>query len=269
MPRTARPVDALPEGLQAHQRRGRILARRRAQRDAVANLRHRVRQQGGARGASEAGRARPRARPSQARARDGPVHFRSNLAGRAVLPAQGRHNLQRAHRLYAAAVPALRLRRSRDAAAVQERAVQYLGALGKFPREYVSLAGSRQRYAHYRHRSRRLASRLRAEAHELPRPYVRVPRREAIVPGPAAALCGVQPAASRRTLGHAARPDAGARAVAGRRAHLLPRRSDRGRDRAESPDGARRVRQRWVSSASSSSSRRCRSSISAPKSNGR
>ena len=66
-----------------------------------------------------------------------------------------------------------------------------------------------------------------AEADELPRAYVRVSCREAIVSRLAAALRGVQPAASRGTLGHAARPDAGARDVAGRRAHLLSRRSDR------------------------------------------
>src|SRR5271163_5113984 len=87
-----------------------------------------------------------------------------------------------------------------------------------------------------------MASRLRAEADELSRAYVRVPRRKAIVPRPATAVRRVQPAASRGTLGHTARPDARARDVAGRRAHLLPRRSDRGRDRAKSPDGARGVR---------------------------
>ena len=54
------------------------------------------------------------ARPSQARARDGPVRVRSDIAGLAVLPAQGRDHLQRARRLHAPPVPALRLRRSRS-----------------------------------------------------------------------------------------------------------------------------------------------------------
>ena len=47
-------------------------------------------QQGGARGASEAARTGALARPSQARARDGPVRVRPDIARLAVLPAKGR-----------------------------------------------------------------------------------------------------------------------------------------------------------------------------------
>ena len=103
VPRAARALDALPQGIQADQRCGSVLARRRAQRDAHAHLRHFVPDQGSARGASEDGGAGAHAGPSQARARDGPLLLRSDLAGLSVFPAQGRDDLKRAGRLYVAA----------------------------------------------------------------------------------------------------------------------------------------------------------------------
>src|SRR5277367_1535211 len=61
--------------LQADEDGGRLLARRFDQADAVAHLCHRLRQQAGARGVPQADRGSREARPSQARARDGPVPF--------------------------------------------------------------------------------------------------------------------------------------------------------------------------------------------------
>ena len=180
VPRAARPVDRLYPRLQADQRGRRVLARRRAQRDALADLRDLVREQGGAGGASEAARTRALARPSQARPRDGSVRVRSDLARLAVFPAQGRDHLQRARRLHAPPVPALRLRGSDHAAGLQERAVAYLGPLGQFSREHVPDHRSRGRGGRPdRFESRGMAQRLRVQADELSGAYVHLPRREA------------------------------------------------------------------------------------------
>ena len=69
LPRPARAVDQAPRRVQAHQGRGRVLARRREAPDAPAHLRHRVGVEGRARGAPPPHRGGREARPPQARRR--------------------------------------------------------------------------------------------------------------------------------------------------------------------------------------------------------
>ncbi len=75
------PSTGVHPRLQAHRHRRRLLARRRAQRDAAAHLRHRVREQGGARGASGAHRGGEEARPPHARQGARPVLVRPVAPG--------------------------------------------------------------------------------------------------------------------------------------------------------------------------------------------
>src|SRR6266852_716765 len=64
---------------------GRLLARRRAEPDAPADLRDRVAHAGGARSPRLAPGGGEEARPPQARARAGPLYLQRGVAGRAVL----------------------------------------------------------------------------------------------------------------------------------------------------------------------------------------
>src|SRR5438445_692560 len=85
LPRAARGVDRAREALQAALVLRRLLAGRRAQRDAPAHLRHRVAHAGGARQASVAARGGEEARPPEARARARPLRLPRRLARRALL----------------------------------------------------------------------------------------------------------------------------------------------------------------------------------------
>ena len=67
LPRPARAVHEAARRVQAHQGRGRVLARRREAPDAAAHLRHRVGVEGRARGAPAPARGGREARPPQAR----------------------------------------------------------------------------------------------------------------------------------------------------------------------------------------------------------
>ncbi len=69
VPRPARAVDRQAQGVQADEARRRLLARRFAQRDAAADLRHRVGEEGRPRRLSAPARGSRKARPPQARAR--------------------------------------------------------------------------------------------------------------------------------------------------------------------------------------------------------
>ena len=66
------------------------------------------------------------------------------------------------------------------------------------------------------------------QADELPRPRADLQARPEVLSRPAAAPRRVRQGAPLRAVGRAARPDARARLHAGRRAHLLHRRADRG-----------------------------------------
>ncbi len=79
--RTARSFDRLHQGIQADQRGGCVLARRRTQRHAQPHLRHLVPEQGRARRAPEDGGTGQAAGPSQAWAGDGLVFLRCDLPG--------------------------------------------------------------------------------------------------------------------------------------------------------------------------------------------
>ena len=89
VPRPARAVDRPDRRLQADQGRGLLLARRRQERAAAADLRHGVRDQGRARRLPAPARGGGAARPSQARPRDGPVP-RPGRGGRLGLLAPAR-----------------------------------------------------------------------------------------------------------------------------------------------------------------------------------
>src|SRR5207247_8323214 len=84
LPRPARGVDRSGDALQAPLVLRRLLARRRAEPDAPADLRHRLAHAGGARQASLAARGGEEARPSEAPARARSVRAPRRLAGRAL-----------------------------------------------------------------------------------------------------------------------------------------------------------------------------------------
>ena len=90
LPRPAHDLDRQGrERVQADEGRGRLLARRFQPRNALAHLRHRLRQAGGARRLSQADRGGGEARPPQARPRDGSVPLPGGGAGLGVLASQG------------------------------------------------------------------------------------------------------------------------------------------------------------------------------------
>src|SRR5439155_11080120 len=88
LPRAARVVDGSREALQAPLVLRLLLAGRRAESDAAADLRHRVAHQGRARQASLAARGSEEARPPQARAGARSVRAARRLARRALLAAE-------------------------------------------------------------------------------------------------------------------------------------------------------------------------------------
>jgi sulfur carrier protein ThiS len=143
LPRPARPVHRPPRRLQADVGRRRVLARRRAQRDAAAHLRHRVFGQGGARRAPQAARGGEEARPPQARQGARPLSLPSVRARRGVLDSKGTtlYNAlsQTCASCSAAATATSRSRRRCSTT----RAVGDLRALGQVPREHVPRARQR------------------------------------------------------------------------------------------------------------------------------
>ncbi len=113
LPRPAHDLDRQDRRrLQADEGGGRLLARRFDQADAVAHLRHRLRQAGRTRRLSQAARGGREARPPQARARDGPVPLPGGRAGHGVLAPQGLDAVPDADRLHAPAARRPTTRRS-------------------------------------------------------------------------------------------------------------------------------------------------------------
>ena len=127
VPRAAHDVHRQDrQRVQAHESRGRLLARRQQQSDADADLRHRICKTGRTRRLSEADRGSREARPPQARARARPVSLPGGRSRRGVLARQGLDHLPGADRLYAPAA-FRRLRRGQCAADSRQ------GACGKPP----------------------------------------------------------------------------------------------------------------------------------------
>ena len=90
VPRPAHDLDRQDrQRIQAVEGRRRLLARRFKPRDAVAHLRHRLCQAGRARRLSQADRGSGKARPPEARPRDGPVPFPGGSARLGVLAPEG------------------------------------------------------------------------------------------------------------------------------------------------------------------------------------
>ena len=242
LPRPARALDRAYQGFQAHQRGRRVLARRRAQRDALADLRDLVRIKDALEEhlkLLELARARDHRKLGREMGlflfdpiAPGSPFF---LPKGAIIYNQLVEYIRRLYRRYGfdeVITPQI----------YKNELWQTLGPLGQLPREHVPyLRSARARKLRARQQSRGLAPGLRREADELPGPYLHLPRREALVSRPAAALRRLRPAPSRRALGHAARPHARAHDGAGRRAHLLRARANRRRDQPQYPDGARRL----------------------------
>ena len=201
----------------------------------------------------------------------GLYHLRSDLAGLAVLPAQGRRSslmrsidyMRRLYRRYG-------FDEVDHAADFQERDVQHVGALGKFSREYVSLADPRER--------RRIRSipvprdgvtatafkPMNCPGHTFV--YRAEKRSYRDLPLRFAEFSRLHRAERSGTLHGLTR----VRAMSQDDAHIFCR-EDQIEDEIalNLADGARRLRGAGLRAASSSSSRPCPSSISAPRSNGR
>ena len=113
LPRAAHDLDRQGrQRLQAHEGGRRLLARRFAQPDADAHLRHRLAQRGRARRLCAPARGGREARPPPPRARDGPVPLPGGGAGRRLLAPEGLDPVPGARRLYAPAARRATTRRS-------------------------------------------------------------------------------------------------------------------------------------------------------------
>ena len=117
--------------------RRRLLARRRAEHAADADLRHRLLHADGSRRVPRAARAGAGARPPQARPAARPLPPRRALARLAVLASEGDGDLQRARGSAPARERAPRLPRGEDAADLRQGALGHLRPLGEVPREHV------------------------------------------------------------------------------------------------------------------------------------
>ena len=212
VPRPARADHQEHQGVQAHQRRGGLLARRRLAPDAHARLRHRLplgRRPGGAPGAARAGAT---ARPPQAGARARPVHVHRAVAGRAAVEAGRDRDLEPAHGPVAARERRARLPRGAHPHPLGCRAVEALGPLGRVPRQHVL--------------RRRGGPDHGAQAHELPGPHPDLRLRAALLPRPAHPHVRGRAGSPPRAQRHAARAPARAPHHPGRRPHLLHRGAD-------------------------------------------
>ena len=131
VPRPAFAVDgpARP-GLQAHEARRRVLARRFAQRDAAAHLRHGVGGREGAQGLSRPPRGSRAPRPSQARQADGPLSLPGRGRRRRVLAHEGLAAVPHARRVHAREARRRGLSRGQHAGAHVALAVGSVGPLG-------------------------------------------------------------------------------------------------------------------------------------------
>ena len=225
VPRPAHDLDRQDrQRVQADEGRRRLLARRFQPRDALAHLRHRLRQAGRARRLSEADRGSRKARPSPARPRDGSVPLPGRSARLGVLASQGLDAVPDAGELHPPAPAGGRLCRGQCAAADRFIALGRVRPHGDVPRRHVPGAAARGGRAH-----------LRGQADELPRPHPDFQERAEILSRPAVQDRRVRQGAPLRAVRRAARADAGARLHPGRRAHL----HHRGADRRGSAQGQR------------------------------
>src|SRR2546426_8637779 len=162
------PLDGRGEALQAPRVLGRLLARRRAEPDAPADLRHGVALAGGARASRLAPGGGEEARPPQARARARSLYLQRGVAGRAVLAAPRLDDRARARAVRPRGARCARLCGDLDADPRQQEALGAVGALGALPREHVPRGVGRPD--------------LRSQADELPGVHPRLSPRAALVP---------------------------------------------------------------------------------------
>ena len=160
-----------------------------------------------AEGAPAADRRSEEARPPQGRQGSRALHVPPVGAGRHVLAGQGHDALQHARQLHARRALPGRLRRSEDAAHLQQGAVGDVRPLAALPREHVPHRRSRRR-------------RDGAEGDELPRAHSGLRQRDAQLPRPAAALPRADAAAPQRSVRRALRSDPRPPVLAGRCALL-------------------------------------------------
>ena len=219
LPRAAPPGRLPDQGAQADEPRRRVLARRREEHAADADLRHRVLLAGRPRRPPRAARAGARARPPPPRPRARPLPSLRALARVAVLAPEGDGDLERARGPAPAGEPKARLPRGEDAAPLRPPDVHHLGPLRELRGEHVLRAAARGRGADG------------AEADELPRPHAALRLAAPLLPRPSDPLRGVLDAAPRRARRDAPRAPARQAHHAGRRARL---RAPRTRSRTRS-----------------------------------
>ena len=116
----------------------RLLARQPAARADAARVRRRIRYEEGTRGVFRPSRRGEETRSPQARPGTGPLHVSPVGAGRCVLAAEGHDALQHARRIYARRPLSGGLRRSEDAARLQQGAVGNVGPLEALSAETCS-----------------------------------------------------------------------------------------------------------------------------------
>ena len=243
--RRAAPAEhgRLRRRVQAAQRGRGVLARRRAQRDAPAHLRHGVLDAAGARRLSEAARGGAQARPPRPRQAVAVVPYqRRRRPGAGALDAEGRRDPRRAGELDPRRAAPARLPERLHAAHRQPRHVPHQRALPVLPGIAVS-ADRRARDARTALEGGLLlrdalqpdgegrGGRLPAQADELPAPHPDLPGGPAQLPRPARAAGGVRHGVPLRAVRRAQRDDPRPRLHAGRRAPVLHARSARGRGR--------------------------------------
>ena len=139
VPRPAHDLDRQDrQRVQADEGRRRLLARRFKPRDALAHLRHRLCQAGRARRLPQADRGSGKARPPQARPRDGSVPFPGRSARLGVLASQGLDAVPDAGKLHPPPPGRRRLCRGQLAAADRFLAVGGVRPHGDVPRRACS-----------------------------------------------------------------------------------------------------------------------------------
>ncbi len=235
LPRPAHDLDRQGrQCLQADEGRGRLLARRFKPRDAVAHLRHRLRQAGGARRSTSSRWRKPRSATIASSAARWTCSISRRKAPARCSGIPRLDHLPGDRRLHAPA-PQGRLSRGQRAAASRQVAVGDLGPLGLVPREHV--------HGDFGGRSDRRRAGVRDQADELPGPHPDFQARAAVLSRTAAADGRIRHGAPLRAVRRAARPAARARVHAGRRPRVLHRGADgRGVPQDQRPDPDRPMR---------------------------
>ena len=213
VPRPARAEHALPEGLQADPRLGRLLARRRQERAAAAHLRHRLGRQEAARRLHPAASRKPRSATTARSASELDLfHLQEEAPGLVFWHPKG-WTIWQVVEQYMREV-------YRDNGYQEVRCPQILDVrCGRSPATGTTTTRTCS--------SPRSEKRdLRAQADELPGPRPDLQPGPAQLPRPADALRRVRPVPPQRAVGRAARHHARARLHPGRRPHLLHRGHD-------------------------------------------